>query len=83
MTDELVSWTSIIDALGGTGEAAERLSQLPSVVSGWRERGIPARHWAAVVRSAADRGNNQITLEILADLASRPRTASTFSEAGA
>lgn len=69
MTDEPLSWNSIIDALGGTGEVAGELSQLPSVVSGWRTRGIPGRHWAGVVRMAADKGRSEITLDVLADLA--------------
>lgn len=77
MTDDLSTWGSIIDGLGGTVAAADGLSQLKSVVSGWRERGIPSAHWSAVVRLAAERGNEEITLEVLADLAARRRALLT------
>lgn len=80
MTDASWTWGSIIDGLGGTGEAADGLSQLPSVVSGWRERGIPGPHWAAVVRLASEKGNADITLEVLAELAARRRAAADLSE---
>lgn len=66
-----LTWHSIIDALGGTGEAAEALSQLGSTVSGWRKRGIPSAHWSAVVRLACERGRPDISLEVLAELAAR------------
>lgn len=72
----MTDWNSIIDALGGTGEVAGALSQLPSVVSGWRERGIPAPRWAAVVRLAVEKGKTDVTLEVLADLAARKLAAS-------
>lgn len=70
------TWDSIIDALsgeapGGLGEAAAALGQSTSTVSGWRIRGIPPGHWAAVVALAASRGTIEITLEVLADLAAR------------
>lgn len=75
MTDA-PTWDSIIDALcgeaaGGLTEAAGALGQLTSVVSGWRTRGIPSGHWAAVVALASERGKPEITLEVLADLAAR------------
>jgi hypothetical protein len=80
MTDEALSWNSIIDALGGTSEVAGALSQLPSVVSGWRERGIPAPHWAGVVRLAADKGRDDVSLEVLAELAARKLAGADMSE---
>lgn len=80
MTEASWTWGSVIDGLGGTGEAAEGLSQLPSVVSGWRERGIPGAHWAAVARLAAEKGRTDISLEVLANLAARKREAQ-FDEA--
>jgi hypothetical protein len=75
----MVSWDSLIDDLcggsppppGSLGEVADALGQLLSVVSGWRKRGIPAPHWAAVVALAAERGKSNITLEVLANLAAR------------
>lgn len=66
-----VNWDSIVDALGGTGAVARRLGQLSSVVSGWRDRGIPAAHWLSVVELAEAVERNDITLELLADLAAR------------
>lgn len=65
---------SIIDALGGTTQVAEALSLSKSTVSGWRERagGIPAPHWAPLVRLAGEQGKGgEITLEALAELAAR------------
>lgn len=65
---------SIIDALGGTKQVADALSVSKSTVSGWRERrgGIPAPHWAPLVRLAAERGkSDEVTLELLAGLAAR------------
>lgn len=75
MTDAL-TWDSVIDAIcgevpGGLGTAASALEQSTSTVSGWRIRGIPPGHWAAVVALASERGNSEITLEVLADLAAR------------
>ncbi len=65
-----MTWDSIISALG-TGVIAEALGQWNSTVSGWRTRGIPAGHWAAVVTLAEAKGRPDVTLEILADLAAR------------
>lgn len=79
----MTDWNSIIDALGGTGEVAGALSQLPSVVSGWRDRGIPGPHFAAVARLASEKGNSEITLEVLAELAARRRSSADLSEARA
>jgi hypothetical protein len=71
MTDAILSWDSIIDALGGTGEVAGTLLQSGSTVSGWRTRGIPSPRWAAVVALASNRGRSDITLAVLAELAAR------------
>jgi transcriptional regulator with XRE-family HTH domain len=64
---------SIIDALGGTKQVAEALQLSKSTVSGWRERsgGIPAPHWATLVRLAGERERSDITLEVLAEMAAR------------
>jgi hypothetical protein len=62
---------AIILALGGTGAVASALEQSDSTVSGWRTRGIPAGHWAAVVALATECGRSDITLEVLAELAAR------------
>lgn len=77
------TWPSIIDALGGTGAVAGALSQAKSTVSGWRERGIPSPHWAAVVRLASDRGLDDLTLEVLAELSARKAEKSDVCEARA
>lgn len=71
----MVTPGSIIDALGGTTQVAEALSLSKSTVSGWRERagGIPAPHWASLVRLAAERGCEGVNLEILAGMAARER----------
>lgn len=71
MTDVAFDWNLIIDALGGTRAVAGALAQVDSTVSGWRKRGIPSPHWAAVVRLAAERERPDISLEVLADLAAR------------
>ncbi len=82
MSDEVTPWEEIIKALGGTGAAAAALSQSESTVSGWRTRGIPAHHWAAIVAVAASLGKSEITLEVLAELAAR-RRAGALDEARA
>ncbi len=68
---------SIIDALGGTKQVAEVLQLSKSTVSGWRERpgGIPAPHWAALVRFAGERGRSDVTLEALAAMHARQSPA--------
>lgn len=79
MLPSMVTWDSIIDDLcggdppppGALSEVADALGQILPVVSGWRRRGIPAPHWAAVVALAAERGRPAITLEVLAELAAR------------
>ena len=68
MSENSWTWASIIDALGGTGEVAERLALAPSIVSGWKSRGIPGPRWASVVRLAAEREAG-VSLEVLAELA--------------
>jgi len=75
MVGNMDSTDTIIDALGGTGAVAEALGQSNSTVSSWRERGIPAPHWAAVVAFASNQGKIEITLAVLADLAARKRKA--------
>lgn len=75
MTEAAWTWDSIINALGGTGEVAGALGQLLSVVSGWRTRGIPPGHWAAVVAFACESGEPEITLALLAELAARKAEA--------
>lgn len=67
----MASWEDIIVALGGTGVVAGALEQADSTVSGWRSRGIPAPHWAAVVALAGARDVSDVTLELLAALAAR------------
>lgn len=66
-----LTWRSIIDACGGTGEVASALLQSDSTVSGWKSRGIPSPHWPGVVQLAGDKGNSEITFEALAVLAAR------------
>lgn len=70
------SWESVINALcgdapGALGVVSGALRQSISTVSGWKTRGIPAPHWAAVVALASDRGKPEITLDVLAGLAAR------------
>jgi hypothetical protein len=71
------SWESVIntlcgDAPGAFGEVASALGQSPSTLSGWKKRGIPSPHWAAVVALGAERrAKPRITLEALAELAAR------------
>ncbi len=67
------TWDSIIEALGGTLVVAEALGEANSTVSGWRvrPRGIPGGRWSAIVKLASERGRADITLEVLAEVASR------------
>ena len=91
MVSAMDTWDSVIDDLcggsppppGALGEVADKLGQLLSVVSGWRKRGIPAPHWAAVVALAAERGRPDITLEVLAGLAARKLETASAEEARA
>lgn len=71
MTDTSWTWASIIVALGDTTEVADALALAPSIVSGWKTRGIPGPRWAAVVKLAAEKDRAEISLEVLADLAAR------------
>jgi len=71
MKDLTWTWSEVIDAVGGTGAAADGLSQTKSTVSGWRERGIPSRHWISVVDFACSLGRKDISLSVLASLAAR------------
>ncbi len=73
MVSAMATAGEIIDDLGGTGEVATALSLSESTVSGWRKRpgGIPAPHWAALVRLAADRGKSAITFETFAQIVAR------------
>lgn len=64
-----------IDALGGTGAVSVALGLQPSVVSGWRKRGIPPGRWPEIVRLAAEKDCPDITFEALA--AAEPAEART------
>jgi hypothetical protein len=69
MCEASLTWDSIIDELGGTGEVAGALAQSLSTVSGWRSRGIPSPHWGGVVRLARAKDKSEIGFELLAALA--------------
>jgi hypothetical protein len=71
MTEISWTWASIITALGDTSEVAEALSLAPSIVSGWKTRGIPGPRWASVVKLAGERDRSDISLEVMAELAAR------------
>lgn len=71
MIENSWTWASIIVALGDTGEVSEALSLAPSIVSGWKTRGIPGPRWAGVVRLAAAKSIPDLSLEVLADIAAR------------
>ena len=71
MFGAMTSWDLIISGLGGTAAVADGLGQSASTVSGWKTRGIPAPHWAAVVALAESIGQSDITLAVLATLAAR------------
>ena len=58
----------VIDSLGGTVELAAALDIWPSIVSGWRVRGIPASRWPELVRLARRKRKSKITFELLAAL---------------
>lgn len=65
------SWGSLIDQLGGTGGVAEELALAPSVVSGWRKRGIPSTRWLAIC-GLGEAKRVPVSMETLARLASMP-----------
>ena len=58
--------SSVIDLLGGTSAVADDLSLADSTVSCWRERGIPAHRWPALVAAARQKRVKEITFEALA-----------------
>lgn len=58
-----------------TNALAAQLGLDPSTVSKWRERGIPGEYWLAIVDFAAARGENEITLDVLAALHSKREPA--------
>ncbi len=58
----------VINALGGTGGLADALDVWPSVVSGWRGRGIPSSRWPELVKLAKRKRKPEITFEVLAAL---------------
>lgn len=70
-----MTWDSIITALGGTGAVATELSLAEPTVSGWRKRGIPSAHWAAIVALAGECERSDVSLQVLAELAARKRSA--------
>lgn len=78
-TDSEWTWSSVIDAIGGTKDVAEGLGESASTVSGWRTRpgGIPGKHWSVVVKLAVEAGKSEITLEVLAEVAARRQSVST------
>ncbi|MCK1568943.1 MULTISPECIES: helix-turn-helix domain-containing protein [unclassified Bradyrhizobium] len=82
-TDSPWTWGSIIDAIGGTMRVVEGLGESKSTVSGWRSRprGIPGEHWAGIVRLAAEAGNPEITLEVLAEVAERRQSVTDEARA--
>jgi hypothetical protein len=77
MVDSQHTWDTVVDAAGGTAVVADGLTESTSTVSGWRKRprGIPGEHWSGIVRLAVANGRPDITLEVLARLASRRANA--------
>lgn len=71
----MVTPGSVIDALGGTSVVAKALAVDDSTVSSWRERGIPSGRCLALARLAAEKGKSDLTLEALAEFATRSQAA--------
>lgn len=46
----------IIQSLGGTTRLGAELGLTKSVLSKWATRGIPSKHWLAIIRVAEERG---------------------------
>jgi hypothetical protein len=66
----------IVEAFGGTGKLAAALRVNKSLVSSWKARGyVPASNWYAILALARRRGVKGITLQVLADLLPRKRSA--------
>ncbi|MBP0440656.1 carph-isopro domain-containing protein [Tianweitania sediminis] len=65
----------MIEAFGGLSQLARALGSPVSTVQGWKIRGeIPQRHWAAIIKSAADR-DIVIKIEDFVLIASAPEAA--------
>lgn len=72
----------IIDELGGAATLAAKLGLPLGTVSAWKTRAsIPSERWVAIVSQAASAGKEGITLEALAELAARPASRSSSTEA--
>jgi hypothetical protein len=54
MSEQALSDAEVIDALGGTVKTARLFKIKPSVVSNWRNRGIPGRYQYAVSKVCTD-----------------------------
>lgn len=66
ITARMLSAGAVIDRLGGTGVVSAELGLRPSIVSGWRTRGLPPGRWPEIVGLAAKLECNEITFEVLA-----------------
>lgn len=75
MVDSMLTSSSIIDALGGTGSLSMALGAPASTISTWRVRGIPPDRWAEIVDIAEEKGCPAITFDALAYLRKRERCA--------
>ena len=57
--------TDFINAFGGSTELAKALDAPPPTVAAWKHRGIPPRHFPALVNQARAQKVKGITLESL------------------
>lgn len=62
----MLSAGAVIDRLGGTGAVSTELGLRPSIVSGWRTRGLPPGRWPEIVGLATKLDCPEITFEVLA-----------------
>jgi hypothetical protein len=63
----------VIRALGGPRAVARAVGVDVSAPYRWPERGIPLRHWPAIIEMARERGVNGVTADSL--LCGQPREA--------
>lgn len=72
LCDAMMTVADIIEAFGGPTSLGDAIDARPQAVVNMRAReSIPSRYWPALVRVAAERDIDGITLEALADMAVR------------
>jgi hypothetical protein len=70
------SFGDVIDKLGGSAALARAINERDGTIRQWRQRdSIPPEYWSRIVSFAKKQEKDKVTIEALADLASRRRAA--------